>query len=153
MSGLAHTYTTRSFVAEIVWDKDQERKRVTLVHPLYYQTEVNKFAIGERVTMKLTTQKKSRTLTQNNYYWGVYLPRISQETGNDIDDLHSLFKGKFLSKAVVEVLGEKVRRVRSTTELSVIEFGEYIERIHALTGIEPPPTEEYTNQMKPQNEE
>lgn len=139
--GLAHTYTTRSFTAEIV--EENGEKKVKLLHPLWYTTEINKFNLGERLTVKFTTQKKSRTLTQNNYYWGVYLPRIAQETGNDIDDLHTLFKGKFLSKAIVEVLGEKVRRVRSTTELSVPEFGEYIERIHMLTGIEPPPTDEY----------
>lgn len=144
MSKLVHTYTTRSFTAEVV--EEDGKKRVKMLHPLWYQTEINHFKIGERVTVKFTTQKKSRTLVQNNYYWGVYLPKIAQETGNDIDDLHLLFKGKFLTKAIIELMGERVRRVRSTTELSVIEFGEFIERIHMLTGIEPPPTEEYKNE-------
>ena len=68
---------------------------------------------------------------------------ISAETGNDIDDLHVLFKGKFLSKGIVEVLGHKIRKAKSTTELTAGQFSEYISRIEELTGVLAPPTEDY----------
>lgn len=120
-----------------------------MLHPLHYKTEINKFRIGEKVTFVITSKKPKRTEQQNRYYWGVYLPLISSETGNDIDDLHTLFKGKFLGKEIVDVMGEKVRRVSSTTELSTSQFIEYIMRIEEFTGVLAPPTEEYVHGEKP----
>jgi hypothetical protein len=105
------------------------------------------------VTAYYTSKRPKRTELQNRYYWGVYLPLISEETGNDIDDLHTLFKGKFLSKELVQVLGEKIRRTKSTTELSSIQFGDYIRRIEELTGVLAPPTEEHTLDPKIQEED
>lgn len=142
---LAYSYTTRNFLAEVVFDEKEQRNRVKLVHDLYYQTEINKFKVGEKLSLNLTSKKPKRTESQNRYYWGVYLPLIAKETGNDVDDLHNLFKGKFLSKAIVECLGEKVRRIRSTTDLSVSDFMEYIQRIEEMTGILSPPTDDYYN--------
>ena len=83
-------------------------------------------------------------MAQNRYYWGAYLPIISEETGeNDLERLHELFKGLFLTKTIAEVLGKKVRITKSTTELSVSEFMEYITNIEEFTGITSPPTENY----------
>ena len=112
-------------------------------HPIYLRHEINKYKSGDKVTCYYTNEKLKRTEAQNRYYWGAYLPMISAETGNDIDDLHILFKGKFLSKGVVEVLGHKVRQARSTTELTAGQFSEYISRIEELTGVLAPPTEDY----------
>lgn len=99
--------------------------------------------------MVLTNKKPKRTIAQNNYYW-LYLGIIEKETGNLADDMHKLFKGKFLSNAIVEVFGEKVRREKSTTELTVTEFSEYIEKIAVFTGIQPPPVENFDSAyMKP----
>ena|SRR3990167_11300871 len=112
-------------------------------HSIYLQHELNKYKVGDQVTCYYTNEKLKRTEAQNRYYWGVYLPMISAETGNDIDDLHILFKGKFLSKGIVEVLGHKVRKAKSTTELTAGQFSEYISRIEELTGVLAPPTEEF----------
>ncbi len=110
----------------------------------WYQTQLNKFRDGEAVTVVLTTKKLKRTTAQNNYYWGVYLPLIASETGEtDVDRLHELFKGMFLTKEVVEVLGHKVRIKGSTTGLSISDFCHYIQRIEAETGVAAPPTESY----------
>lgn len=108
----------------------------------YYQHQLNQFEIGERVTMIITNKKSKRTDQQNKYYWGVYLPLIAEETGErDLNKLHELFKGKFLTKAIEEVLGEKVRIKKSTTRLSTKEFTEYISAIENLTGVQAPPTD------------
>lgn len=122
-------------------------------HPMYIRHELNKYKAGEKVTCYYTNEQLKRTEAQNRYYWGVYLPMISAETGNDIDDLHILFKGKFLSKGVVEVMGHKIRRAKSTTELSAGQFSEYIQRIEELTGVLAPPTEEYNFGKKEEKQE
>ena len=139
--GKAYTYTTKSFLGHIR-EKDG-LKHFEMASPLYHQHELNKFKTGEEVSIIYTSKKPKRTEAQNSYYWGVYLPLISAETGNDIDDLHVLFKGMFLSKGVIEVLGHKVRKAKSTTELTAGQFTEYIQRIEELTGVLAPPTENY----------
>jgi hypothetical protein len=125
------------------FDKTGNNKLVVL-SKAYYQHQLNKFKDGTKVTLEVHTRKPKRTLAQNAYYWGVYLPLIASETGErDLDALHELFKGKFLAEGIVEVLGEKVRKKKSTTELGVGEFCQYIIDIQNLTAIEAPPTENY----------
>lgn len=110
----------------------------------WFENQLNKFRDGELVTLQITNRKPKRTTQQNRYYWGVYLPLIASETGEkDLDRLHELFKGKFLTTGVVEVLGHKVRMKKSTTELSVSDFSQYILDIETETGIAAPPTENY----------
>lgn len=145
---LTYTYTTKSFAGKIVEIQGEKRWRPDTSY--WYQHELNKFKVAEPVTAYYSSKRPKRTEMQNRYYWGVYLPMIASETGNDIDDLHLLFKGKFLAKEVVQVLGEKIRRTRSTTELSTGQFSDYIRRIEELTGVLAPPTEEYVFGSKPE---
>lgn len=146
MSGLVHSYTSQRFAGII---KEVDGKRVwEPTHPYWYQHELNKFKLGEPVTCVYTSKKPKRTEAQNRYYWGVYLPLIAAETGNDVEDLHTLFKGLYLNRGVVEVLGNKVRRVKSTTELTVSQFIEFIQKIEELTGVLAPPTDDYVNGFK-----
>lgn len=124
--------------------KKNPESRLQMVSPRYFLHQLAKFKDGESVMLYLTNRRPKRTLAQNAYYWGVYLPLISKETGEpNLARLHELFKGMFLTEAIVEVLGQKVRMKKSTTELSVSDFSDYIMKIHAETGIEPPPTENY----------
>ncbi len=110
----------------------------------YYAHRLNKFKDGTEVTLEVHTRKPKRSDQQNRYYWGVYLPLIANETGErNLDRLHTLFKGKFLTEAIVEVLGDKVRMTKSTTDLGVGEFCQYIMDIEAETGVAAPPTENY----------
>ena len=140
-----YTYITKSFAGEI---KERDGNRYwEPTSPFWYQHELRKYQVGDKVTCYYTNEKPKRTEQQNRYYW-LYLNLISTETGNDIDDLHTLFKGMFLSKGVVEVLGHKVRQAKSTTELNVSQFTEYIQRIEELTGVLAPPTEDYVLDKK-----
>ena len=110
----------------------------------WYQHNLNKFKLGENVTLEIHTRKAKRTEQQNRYYWGVYLPLVAKETGeHNVERLHALFSGKFLTEGIVEVLGQKTRLKKSTTELGVGEFCEFIMNIEAETGVEAPPTENY----------
>lgn len=138
----AYTQTSRPFAAEVVLD-EEKHKRLKITHELYYRHEVSKFKAGEIVTLVITNKKPKRTLAQNSYYFGVYLPMIAAETGeSDIDALHTFFKGKFLTKGIKRVLGHDVRITGSTADLSAGEFSDYIANIYQLTGIMPPPVQD-----------
>lgn len=137
---------TRSqpFAAVIRKSKVDGKSTLVVKSPTWYHHSLNKFKDGEEVTLEVHTRKPKRTEQQNRYYWGVYLPLIAKETGEgDLDALHELFKGKFLAEGIVEVLGQKVRKKKSTTELGVAEFSEFVMNIEAETGVAAPPTENY----------
>jgi hypothetical protein len=137
---------TRSqpFAAKIVDGDDGVTHKLVVSSKAWYQHALNKFKVGEKVTLEIHNRKSKRTESQNRYYWGVYLPLIARETGeHNLDALHELFKGKFLTEGIVEVLGQKVRLKKSTTELAIGEFSEFIMNIEAETGIEAPPTENH----------
>ena len=131
---------TKDFAALVI--SEAGKNKLQIKSPVWYQHQLNKFKEGENVTLYVSSRKPKRTVYQNNFYWGVYLPLIAKETGeHNIERLHKLFSGKFLTLEIVEVLGEKVRIVKSTAKLSKLEFGEYIMNIEAETGIQAPSTE------------
>lgn len=135
---------TEPFAAVIRASKVDGRKTLVVKSKRWYEHQLQKFKDGTEVTLEVHTRKPKRTEQQNRYYWGVYLPLISKETGEaDLDALHELFKGKFLAEGIVEVLGEKVRKKKSTTELGVGEFCQFVIDIETLTQVAAPPTENY----------
>ena len=138
------TYKRDTFGAKIILDTQSGGKRLQLTSPMWYQTILSRYQEGTNVTLQLLFKSPRRTEQQNRYYWGVYLPLIAKETGeNDLPALHELFKSEFLTTEVRRVLGKDVRLSKSTTELSVGEFCEYILSIDNRTGVLAPPTENY----------
>ena len=97
---------------------------------------------GKQVTLEVLEKKSKRSDEQNKYYW-LYLGIISDETGHTVDELHNYFKGKFLTKEIKEILGEKTRITKSTTTLSKGQFCEYLLDISTVTQVELPDTEAY----------
>lgn len=93
---------------------------------------------GRHVTIEL--EKKGRSRSQNAYYW-VYLGVIARETGDNADDLHEFFKRKLLPPIHKTIMGREVRLPASTTDLSKADFGEYLDKICALTNVPLPDPE------------
>lgn len=140
----SETITRTEPFAAIVRKNTEGNNILVVQSKMYYQHQLNKFKDGTRVTLEVHDRKPKRTEQQNRYYWGAYLPLIASETGEkDLEALHELFKGKFLAEGIVEVLGEKVRKKKSTTDLGIAEFCQYIIDIETLTGIQAPPTVNY----------
>jgi len=87
--------------------------------------------------VSIDIRKKARSIRQNAYYHGICVPLVReglQEVGyEDIrtnEQAHEVLKMLFLKKqVVVKGTGECLEYMRSTTDLSTIEFMEYIERI------------------------
>lgn len=97
----------------------------------------------EGKTYEIFLRESKRSLSQNRYYW-MYLELITSEgRGKDsAEDLHEFLRRKLLSPKFITVRGEEIKIPRSTTELSKTDFGEYLEKICALTEVPlPDPTE------------
>ena len=80
--------------------------------------------------------KRTRSLQQNAYLWGVCYPTILREAGEtlagwDADDLHEYFLGEWSGWETLEGFGRKrLRPIKRSSKLSVSEFGEYLDFIH-----------------------
>lgn len=83
----------------------------------------------------ITRHAAIRSNPQNNLYWK-WVGIVARETGNDSDMVHKVFAGKFLGRDIVEVFGQKVSKVRTTTKLSTEEFSTYLDQIDAFCATE-----------------
>ena len=86
--------------------------------------------------------RSPRTNQMNKYYWVLMniLARSSQDRNKD--EWHEDLKAKFL----VENPDSKLPRIRSTTDLSIQEFSEYLQNIKRLVA-------EYYNIVLPEPQE
>jgi len=92
---------------------------------------IKEFAKKDDTRLEVTVRKprKYRSLQQNKYYWGVVISLLSETTGFSKDEMHDALRVKFLTD--LELIGEKTTlpRIQSTTELSTVEFLEYVSQI------------------------
>ena len=79
---------------------------------------------GKRVNVTVSTYKKHRSNPQNSYYFKVVVGLIAEEIGDTLENTHEALKAKFL----YDMSGE-LPKVRSTTDLSTVEFDEYMEAV------------------------
>jgi len=83
------------------------------------------------VTME--RKRRSRSIQQNRYYWGVVVEMIHRQLIDDgweasKEDVHEMLKAKYNIKELYnETTGEVMQTVRSTTDLSTTEFEAYNE--------------------------
>lgn len=89
-------------------------------------------SIDPKMTVEIKQHKKTRTGLQNAYYFGVVLKTISEYTGNTVEELHEIFKDKFLPKMEFEGFGVKKEVPVSTTKLNTHEFADYVDNILML---------------------
>lgn len=88
-------------------------------------------------------RESKRSLSQNRFYWFYLELIVSEGKGKDTaEDLHEFLRRKLLPPKFLTVRGEEIKVPRSTTELSKTEFGEYLEKICALTEVPLPNPEE-----------
>lgn len=78
-----------------------------------------------KVVITIKPYRKSRSNNQNKYYWGVVIAILSDEIGYSTEEMHEALKYKFL---LVDNYKE-IPTVRSTSDLSTIEFEEYMTNV------------------------
>lgn len=98
----------------------------------------------EPLEITIKKWKPRRTDQQNRYLFGVVYAIISQETGNDINDLHEYFLGEFFGWQEHDVMGRKRLRPRERSSKQIkARFSEFLEFIiskaASLGIIVPPP--------------
>lgn len=136
------SHKSESFLVRIIKEGDQPRLIVQADKYMRHWLKLNAKP-GDEGTMKLELKKPKRSALQNAFYW-VYLDLVSLSSGHTPMELHTWAKGKFLSKGITEVFGEKVRKVSSTTDLNRSEFVEYLSQIEEATGVPVPDPEPFS---------
>lgn len=92
---------------------------------------------GEPLRVIVTSEEKKRNAEQNRFYWGALLRDISEQAWVDgkqfdKDTWHEYFARKFgVCEDVMLPTGEVVVRRKSTAQMSVGEFSEYIAKVQA----------------------
>lgn len=82
----------------------------------------------------LKKAKKKRSLPQNAYYRGVVVPIIGNHLGYEAEEMHRAIAMKFL--IVHNDDPKKPPTVRSTADLSTVEFNEFLEKVVRWAAIE-----------------
>lgn len=98
-------------------------------NPEYFRNIFQNFE-GKRITMTINRFKKPRSDEQSNYYWGVIVKMISEETGEEKDAVHESLKALFLTEVRYVRVNKrlvKFTKVKGTSALDTIEFNEYQE--------------------------
>lgn len=91
---------------------------------------------GKAVELKLDRVRDSRSLRQNRFYWGVVLSEIAKSTGYTTEEVHELFKDKFLPRKFVGVGSLSKEVQKSTAKLTTDEFSLYLEQLAAFAASE-----------------
>lgn len=100
---------------------------------------------GKKVLVTVQRIHNKRSLNQNRYYW-MCLRIISYHTGHDDEELHTIFKAKFLPKREIVFKDIRYMTSGSTTDLTKGQFVEFMMNISAEAssmGIILPSPEDY----------
>ena len=108
--------------------------------------QIKRLDLSKTYTVEITEKKVKRTISQNALYW-LWLTCIEFETGNNRDELHEIFKRKFLDPEVIIALGETFLNW-STKELNTTQFKYYLDHIQVFASTElaiklPDPKDKY----------
>ena len=80
------------------------------------------------VEVVIQRKQTKRSIQANRYLWGVVYKLISESTGFTDEEVHQIFKKKFLTYKK-SYKGKNYNFVDSTTKLDIFEFSEYINKI------------------------
>mgnify|MGYP000231567615 CR=1 FL=1 len=98
--------------------------------------------------VEITETRRTRSLMQNAYLWGVVYPAfLSFLPGWDADDLHEYFLGEHFGWEVVEGFGRKrMKPIKRSSKLNKMEFADFVDFIQrkgAEMGVYVPDPNEY----------
>lgn len=89
---------------------------------------------GDEVELRIERKHATRSLNQHAWYWGCLVQLVSEHTGYSPDEIHEIYKAKFLPKRLAVLNGNGDIRGEfviggTTTRLNKLEFGEFCEAI------------------------
>ena len=92
---------------------------------------------GKPLRVIVTEDERKRTDAANRFYWGAVLSAVAEQAwvaGKQYskDVWHEHFARQYLPHTeIVTPFGEVIARRKSTTELTVSEFSEYLQRVQS----------------------
>jgi hypothetical protein len=108
--------------------------KVTWDDPAAVKNEMLKLGDTD-IQVLFEKRKKTRSVNQNAYYWGVVIALLCEELGwmdkDGKDEMHEYLKSLFLKKYRGEIV-----TVRSTTSLDTGEFEDYLSAVRSWASIE-----------------
>lgn len=98
--------------------------KLLMKEPVMFRENLKNFD-GKEVVIEVRLKKKFRSNPQNDYYWRVVVKAFSDifnkaELSLTKDQVHDILKTKFL------LVKDPYPRIKSTTELTTIEFNDYL---------------------------
>lgn len=115
-----------------------ENGKLSKVHGVRgFNNDLKLFA-GRDIWIEISAYRKSRSTKQNSYYHKVIINSVLEglvDAGYEryklsSEVVHELLKEKFLKQEIVsEITGEVLTVTRSTTDLSTVEFAEFIANV------------------------
>jgi hypothetical protein len=79
--------------------------------------------------------RPQRSLAQNARYWAL-VSAVAAETGHTPEEVHEVAKARLLGLESVEAFGIRVDKPRSSAELNVGDFTDYMTRFEAWVSVE-----------------
>lgn len=87
--------------------------------------------VKEPLLVTISNYKKKRSTNQNSLYWK-WLMIVSNDSGQDVEDLHEIFKRKFLGMRLIKSKDGNMEVPKSTADLNTKEMTDYMDRVHAF---------------------
>jgi len=88
---------------------------------------------GKKCTVTVKRFQKNRSSNQNRYYHGVVVKMLAEHCGYTPEEMHGTLKSEFLREKGKNGM---TTLVRSTADLSTVEFENYLEQIRQWASIE-----------------
>lgn len=105
--------------------------RLQVIEEGNYNAFLHNMGDGEHVNLSIRRKQRDRSIKQNAWYWAGILPTLAKHTGHTETELHEIFKRLFLPPKVIEYGGRTFKVPGSTSNLSIQDFTEYVERVRA----------------------
>jgi len=87
-------------------------------------------ALSSDTVHEVEIKKPNRSRSQNNLYWS-WLSILADWTGYTKDEMHTFLAVSFLGQETIQVNGHSITVARSTRNLKVNEFSDYLIEIEA----------------------
>lgn len=101
--------------------------RITKHNILLAVAKIHRHDFEKEGDLELGKFKNKRSNSQNDLYWAM-LKEIGDYCGYSEEELHDMFRFKYLSEKKT-VAGSEIYAIKSTTSLNVDEFKNYIKDI------------------------
>jgi len=83
----------------------------------------------EKFWIAMGKYRKTKSRQAEKYYWGGVLPPIMEYTGHTAEELHEIFKRKFIIPKIVKWRGVHIKLVGSTKDMFRDEQSEFITKV------------------------